>query len=530
MVTTLYNYIKYKGEMYMAKDFLEEFIPDLEEFKEKTMKFHNKEITVAEYKGFSGGFGSYAQRGGEKHMLRLRLAGGQVTKDKLKFIAKLCQKYNINLIKLTTCQSIQLHNLEASDLCEMIESVWKAGMVSRGGGGDFPRNVMASPLSGVQKDENFDVLPYAKEMADYLMNFIKAVKFPRKLKVCFSNSVLNETHATFRDMGFVSRPDGKFDVYIAGGLGNKHKLGIKAAEGIEPCKVLYYAKAMADTFVEYGNYTNRAQSRTRFLQDTLGKDGLKKAFTEKLKKVFESEKLDINPEPYIINKKDDGTRVSGKRITAQKQNGLYAVFYQPAGGKMQPLKLMEIYNAIKDMEDVELRITPEESLYIINCTGKEAEKVLEVTQDSASNLFETSVACIGNSICQVGVGDSQELLNMCIDAVRKENFADGVLPKVHISGCPSSCAAQQAAKIGFRGAIKQSPDGPKKAFAIYTGGCPYQGKENLSDFGKSIVVEKIPEFFIELGKMVSSENTTYDKWIVDNSYTLDKLVDKYAEM
>ena len=74
----------------MAKDFLEEFIPDLDEFREKTMAFHNKEITVPEYKGFSGGYGSYAQRGGENHMLRLRLAGGQVTKDKLKFIADLC--------------------------------------------------------------------------------------------------------------------------------------------------------------------------------------------------------------------------------------------------------------------------------------------------------------------------------------------------------------------------------------------------------------------------------------------------------
>ena len=104
-------------------------------------------------------------------------------------------------------------------------------------------------------------------------------------------------------MGFVSRTDGKFDVYIAGGLGNKHKLGVKVAEAVEPCKVLYYAKAMVDTFVEYGNYTNRAQSRTRFLQDTLGTDGLKKAFNEKLDKVFESEMLDINVEPYIVNKK-----------------------------------------------------------------------------------------------------------------------------------------------------------------------------------------------------------------------------------
>ena len=511
----------------MAKDFLEEFIPDLDEFREKTMAFHNKEITVPEYKGFSGGYGSYAQRGGEKHMLRLRLAGGQVTKDKLKFIADLCEKYNVDLIKLTTCQSLQLHNLEAEDLCGMIESVWRAGMVSRGGGGDFPRNVMASSLSGVQAGENFDVLPYAKEMADYLMNFIKSVKFPRKLKVCFSNY---ETHATFMDMGFVSRTDGKFDVYIAGGLGNKHKLGVKVAEAVKPCKVLYYAKAMVDTFVEYGNYTNRAQSRTRFLQDTLGTDGLKKAFNEKLDKVFESEMLDINVEPYIVNKKDDGVRVSGNRITAQKQTGLYAVFYQPVGGKIAPSKLREIYNVIKDMEDVEIRITPEESLYIINCNGSEAEKVLEVTQDGASNLFETSVACIGSQICQVGIGNSQELLNMCIDAVRKENFADGVLPQIHISGCPSSCAAQQIAEIGFRGAMKQSQDGPRKAFAIYIGGCPYQGKENLSDFGKSITVEAIPKFLVELGKTVSGQNTTYNKWIVNNRQKLDELVEKYAEM
>jgi len=514
----------------MGNDYLEKFLPDLDEFKEKTMLFHNKEMTVAEYKGFSGGYGSYAQRGGEKHMLRLRLAGGQVTKEKLKFIAGLCEKYKIDMVKLTTCQSIQLHNLEAEDLCDMIESVWRAGMVSRGGGGDFPRNVMASPLSGVQEGENFDVLPYAKETADYLMNFIKEVKFPRKLKVCFSNSPLNETHATFRDMGFVSRKDGNFDVYIAGGLGNKHKLGIKVSEGVEPCKVLYYAKAMVDTFVENGDYTNRAKSRTRYMQDTLGVDGLKRAFLEKLGNVMAEEELDINVELYDVNKKGDGTRVSGKRVVPQKQPGLYAVFYQPAGGKIAPGKFRELYNVICDMEDVEIRLTPEEGMYIINCNGTEAGKVLEVTDDGASTLFETSVACIGSQICQAGVGNSQELLSLCIEAVRKENFADGVLPKIHISGCPSSCGAQQIADIGFRGAIKQSPDGPKPAFAIYRGGCPYQGKEKLVDFGKIITVEAIPQFLAELGRTISAQNTTYDKWIIDNSEKLDGLVDKYAQM
>ena len=105
----------------MAKDYLSEFLPDLEEFRKKTMQFHNKELTVVEYKGFSGGYGSYAQRGGNKYMLRLRMAGGRLTKDRLKFIVDSCDKYNIDRIKLTTCQSVQLHNLEEEDLCCLIE-------------------------------------------------------------------------------------------------------------------------------------------------------------------------------------------------------------------------------------------------------------------------------------------------------------------------------------------------------------------------------------------------------------------------
>ena len=98
-------------------------------------------------------------------MLRLRMAGGQLTKERLKFITETCDKYQIKKMKLTTCQSIQLHHLEAENLCDMMAAAWKAGMISRGGGGDFPRNVMASPLSGVQKEEYFDVLPYAIELS-----------------------------------------------------------------------------------------------------------------------------------------------------------------------------------------------------------------------------------------------------------------------------------------------------------------------------------------------------------------------------
>ena len=135
---------------------------------------------------------------------------------------------------------------------------------------------MVSPLSGVEKDENFDVFPYAQKAADYLISQIETVKMPRKLKVCFSNSPANAVHATFRDLGFVSRPDGKFDVYCAGGMGANPRMGVKIAEKTDGTQVLYYVKAMISFFCKYGNYEVRSKARTRYIQEELGDE-----FTEK---------------------------------------------------------------------------------------------------------------------------------------------------------------------------------------------------------------------------------------------------------
>ncbi|MCM1283090.1 MAG: nitrite/sulfite reductase [Muribaculaceae bacterium] len=509
-------------------DYLQEFLPDLAEFRDKTMQFHRGELKVPEYKGFSGGFGSYAQRGGKKHMLRLRMAGGRLTKERLKFIADAVEKYGIDRIKLTTCQSVQLHDLEAEDLCELMEAAWNAGMISRGGGGDFPRNVMASPLSGVETGEYFDVMPYAEAMGEYLMQFIRAVKFPRKLKVCFSNSPKNETHATFRDLGFVARQDKTFDVYAAGGLGNRPALGAKVAEHVPGEKILYYAKAMVDTFVTYGNYENRGRARTRFMQETLGTEGFVKAYQEKLAKVLAEEKLDITVEPVAVEKTATKDVLRDRRIVPQKQAGLYAVFYQPIGGFLPPEKAKALCGVIADMEQVELRLTPEEGLYIINCTAEEAKKLLALTEDGARSLFETSVACVGSTICQVGVGDSSGMLKTLVEEIRKENFADGVLPQIHISGCPSSCSAHQIGEIGFRGAVKQSPQGPKPAFAVSVGGCPLQGQEVIAEAGAAIAAEDLPGFLIELGHKIEQEKTVYAEWIKRNRKQMQELVEKYT--
>ena len=132
----------------MNQELMKEFKADLKEFREMTEKFYAKEVSVKDYKGFSGGFGSYAQKGGEASMLRLRMPGGRVTKEKLKFLVDSIERYDVKRAHITTCQTVQFHDLDAKAVCDIMEQAMDAGIVTRGGGGDFPRNTMVSSLWG----------------------------------------------------------------------------------------------------------------------------------------------------------------------------------------------------------------------------------------------------------------------------------------------------------------------------------------------------------------------------------------------
>lgn len=520
----------YKGKLGNTKE-------DLKQFREITEKFYAKEISVKDYKGFSGFFGSYAQRGGESSMLRLRLSSGQISKDKLKFIVEEIRRHKVDRCHFTTCQTIQLHDLKPQTVCDIMEAAIDHDIITLGGGGDFPRNVMCSPLSGVEQGEYFDVMPYANLTADYLLSVLREAKLPRKLKVGFANSPANSSHVTFRDLGFLANGEGTFDVYSAGGLGPNPKMGVLVEEKADPTKVLYYVKAMVKTFTEHGNYENRAKARTRYMQDKLGTEGYREAYRENLKQVMAEGGLDV-PALLAGVTKTGQTAAEGSvvaeavktgRVIQQKQTGLYGVSYHPAGGTPTVERLGEIYEAIENMDQVELRLTPDQTMYIINCDAAEAQLLLKVTEDGAQNVFETSVCCIGGTTCQTGLRDTQGLMKRLIAEGRAHQFADGVLPRIHISGCTSSCGTHQVGIIGFHGGAKTVDGVACPAFTLHIYGRDEAGKERFGEILGSILEDDIPAFLMEVGNAVQAEHTVFDQWAETNGDKLKKIAEAYLK-
>lgn len=501
------------------------FRGNISEFRDAERKFFSGEMPAKEYKGISGRFGSYAQRGGKLGMIRLRMCGGHMDKDKLAFIVEQARKYNIDRIHTTTCETVQLHNLMGDQIADIMEAALDHGINTQGGGGDNPRNVSATSLSGVEPGEYFDVYPFAKEAESYLLSIMGSIKMPRKLKVTFSSSPRNETHATFRDLGFIARPDGKFDVWSAGGLGNNPRMGCCVAEGVDPSKTLYYVRAMVDTFLEHGNYENRARARTRYMKEDMGEEAYVEAFNGKLKPLLEKGGMDIHPVLVEVPVKKN-IPVSGERIFPQKQDGLYYVAYHPVGGDVDVDTLSRIADAIRDVEGAEVRISPDSAIYIINLDGKEAEKVRDATTGGAATLFETSVSCIGGTICQVGVRDSNGLLKRMISAVQEARIPDGCLPRFRISGCPSSCGCHQVGIIGLQGASKTVDGVNTPVFNMFVRGCGLQGKERFGDAVGTVPESKVPEMVVAIGKAVEESGVSFDQWFSDGD-GFGKIVEKY---
>ena len=505
---------------------------ELADFRQATDTFHAGGLAKAAYKGFSGYYGSYAQRDDAVSMLRLRMPAGRVNARRMAFVAGALRRHGIRRLHFTTCQTIQLHDLPPQALYEVMEGALDAGIAILGGGGDYPRNVMCSPLAGADPEEYFDVTPWAEAAGAYLLHFVHAEKMPRKLKVAFSSSPKNLPHATYRDLGFAARPDGAFDVYSAGGLGGNPRLGVKVAEAVAPDQILYYIKAMWLTFRTWGNYENRAKARTRYMQDALGgPEAYAAAYRDKLRQVYETEDLTLTgvTAPALTKTgAPDPALAADRRVLAQKQDGLYAVAWHPLGGMPDPTVFCAVSDALQQMEGAELRLTPDEGAWLVNLTAEEARRMLELTAgNTAASLFETSVACIGAATCQVGLRDSQALLADCVAAVRRAGLPDGALPQIHISGCPSSCGTHQTGAIGFRGAAKVIDGKPLPAFTLFVGGCEGQGREAMGRELGILRWEKIPEFLVALGRAVADAGQDYAAWYAADPAAIEAIAAEY---
>ena len=463
-------------------------------------------------------------------MVRLRIPSGVTSIEQLKLVRDYVKKYNLEKIHLTTRQAIQLHGMNIDDICDLMRDGLDVNLFTRGSGGNFPRNVALSPLSGVDVNEAFDPTDYALAVGNNFMRKINTYKLPRKLKVSFSNSNEDTAHCTVQDLGFLAvKKDNEnyFKVYLAGGLGNNPRKAIEYDELIKPSEVIYYVEAMTNLFIAEGDYKNRAKARIRYIADRMGDELFIKTFKEYVNNEKNNKDNEINIYPTECKKEGKVTEITDKRLFKQKQEGLYSVEVHPVGGQLSIGDLEKVINILEDYKDIEIILAMEEGFYIRNLNGEEAEKVLEITKEfSACNDLERSVACIGVPTCQIGIGNSQKLLFDIVEYFRENNYNTDLLPSIFISGCPNSCGVHEIGKIGFVGKKKKVDDKVCDVFGLFLGGNVGVGSTALGEWQCDMLPEKIPTFLFELSEELKNAEVSIDD-LLSNESEIKSIINKY---
>lgn len=505
---------------------------EVEAFRKRGHEFLNGTLTRAEFKGLSGGMGSYAQKETGKFMIRLRTPSGIVSREHFGLILDYAQKYDLDKIHLTTRQAVQLHDLDIDSVCDIMKDAIDHDLFTRGGGGNFPRNVSLSPMAGVDAEEAFDVTPYARQVGDYFLFNAPGYKLPRKLKVAFSSSAADMGCATVNDMGFVGIVhEGKpmFRLWLAGGMGGQPALGIPYDEMVAPGEVLYYVEAMIRLFMAEGDYKNKARARTRFIPRRMGEDAFMACYKKHLENVKKECRFDgIEPFVWRENIEPVSTAPKNGLILPQKQDGEYTVVLHPLCGQLMLEDGRKIQKFLAAIPNAEIRLSMDEELYVRNLSESEAEALLETMKGRMmTSPIQMSVSCVGTPTCQVGINQSQKLCRAVAEAAAAADLDEERLPRLYISGCPNCCARHPVAALGFSGRKVKVDGVMRDAFDCFIGGNTGVDTSRLGEKVGAVLAERIPEMIVDMGRMLTKEKKDYSDALTDGS--AKELIKKYCQ-
>src|SRR5688500_14183971 len=254
-------------------------------------------------------------------MQRIKVPFGGMNPEQLEVMAELAEEYSDGIAHVTTRQDFQLHFIHIDDTPALMRRLAAVGITTREACGNSVRNVTACPIAGVCHTETFDVTPYARATADFLLGHPDAQDFGRKVKTAFSGckgaacGLVN-----MHDLGYIAATrvvDGQeqrgFEFYVGGGLGTVPHQAKLFDPFVTEDEILPLAQAIARVFARMGEKKNRNRARLKFLVAQLGIDEFKRlvlaerailpydpAWTAYLKDLHATDEQPLHP-PVALN-------------------------------------------------------------------------------------------------------------------------------------------------------------------------------------------------------------------------------------
>ena len=129
-----------------------------------------------------------------KFMMRLRVPNGIVNSEQMRYFAVAVKPYGpeIGVVDVTTRANIQLRGMPMEDGADILKNLQAVGLTSVMSGLDNLRNMVGSPIAGIDPLELFDTRALTKQIDDWYTGCGKGnaewCNMPRKFNIAISGS------------------------------------------------------------------------------------------------------------------------------------------------------------------------------------------------------------------------------------------------------------------------------------------------------------------------------------------------------
>ncbi len=214
------------------------------------------------------------QKGGTYSVVP-RIAGGEITPEKLIIIGQVAQKYSL-YTKITGGQRIDLFGAHVGDLPAIWEELIAAGFESGHAYGKSLRTVKSCVGSTWCRYGLHDSVTFAIEIE----NRYKGLRSPHKLKSAVSGCVRECAEAQSKDFGIIATEKG-WNLFVCGNGGSKPQHAVLLATDIDSATVLKYIDRFlmfyirtAEPLQRTAPWLNKMEGGIEYLREVVVHDSL----------------------------------------------------------------------------------------------------------------------------------------------------------------------------------------------------------------------------------------------------------------
>jgi sulfite reductase (ferredoxin) len=469
---------------------------DIIELGEKIAAHKNGQIDDDKFRSLRLARGVYGQRQQGVQMIRIKLPFGKVTVNQLERIADVADKYSTGTLHITTRQDIQIHYVSLDRTPELWSELEKDDVTLREACGNTVRNVTASSIAGIDKEEPFDVAPYADLVFRYFLRKPFGQELGRKIKISFSSNDKDDAYSFIHDFGFIPKIENGvkgFKVLVGGGLGAQPFLAKVAFEFLPVERLLPFIEASVRVFDRYGERNSRHKARMKYIISKLG--------IEEFLKIVEEESIAVQYQDTDLKivEQDSEKKFEGEVLTKenylnsitnfsfkkwvqtnvfeQKQSGYFAVFLKVLIGNFSSDQARKLAKIVSKYGDDDVRFTIDQSILLKYVRPENLEDLYGELKDIGLaaigyNSVADITACPGTDTCNLGISDSTNVAKV-IESVIVDEYPELLLNqevKIKISGCMNSCGQHGLAQIGFHGSSQKVDRRTLPALQVLLGG------------------------------------------------------------